>query len=298
MMRVTEIRENGAVAQLRIEGHITHSTVAELSAASEVHLMNGDRPLLLDVSGVRFVDAAGVGLLRNLEPKGAVLVGCSGFLSELLHGGTAPVPESATDDSETQLLDGLRRGDDAAFEQLVRQYGGRMLATARRMLGSDDDARDAVQDAFVSAFKSINSFTGAAKLSTWLHRIVTNAALMKMRSRRRKHEESLDDLLPCFDEAGEWVSGMATNGGASDLLEQRETRQIVRRCIDRLPETYRAVLLLRDIEELDTDEAAELLQITPNAVKIRLHRARQALRTLLEQERGALQVSPSHCAAQ
>ena len=91
-------------------------------------------------------------------------------------------------------------------------------------------------------------------------------------------------FTPRFDEHGEWVCGMASGDAPVDLLQRCETRQMVRRCIDRLPETYRTVLLLRDIEDLDTEEAADQLQITPNAVKIRLHRARQALRTLLEME--------------
>ncbi len=287
MMRITEIAEGDAVARLRVEGHITQQTIGELLASSAACL-NGHRTLLLDVSGVRFVDPVGVNALRSLMPKGTRLIGCSGFLTELLRADGTPEetePAGTNDRSgEGEMVDGLRRGDEEAFEQLVRQHGGRMLATARRFLRSEEDARDTVQEAFLSAFKSIGTFSGHAKLSTWLHRIVVNAALMKVRSRRRRPEESIDGLLPCFDEEGEWVSGMATRGAVSDLLEQRETRQIVRRCIARLPETYRTVLLLRDIEELDTQEVACLLQVTPNAVKIRLHRARQALRTLLEVE--------------
>jgi RNA polymerase sigma-70 factor (ECF subfamily) len=220
-----------------------------------------------------------------------VLIGCSGFLTELLQvnaTGDGTASQSAHADErarEARLLEGLRRGEDEAFEKLVRQYGGRMLATARRLLGSEHDAQDAVQDAFLSAFRAIGQFAGTAKLSTWLHRVVVNAALMKLRSRRRKPEESIDDLLPRFDEQGEWASWVNHWDAPSDVLLQRqETRAMVRRCIDRLPETYRTVLLLRDIEELDTEEVASAMDITPNAVKIRLHRARQALRTLLERE--------------
>ncbi|TMA49811.1 MAG: sigma-70 family RNA polymerase sigma factor [Deltaproteobacteria bacterium] len=188
-------------------------------------------------------------------------------------------------DETRPLLDGLRRGDDDAFAALVRQQAGRMLATARRLLRSDQDAEDAVQEAFVSAARAIDGFAGGSKVSTWLHRIVINTALMKLRTRRRRREESIDDLLPHFDAEGRHVSPVATWETPSDvLLERRETRAMVRRCIDRLPERYRTVLLLRDIEELDTQESADLLGTTPNTVKIRLHRARQALRTLLERE--------------
>jgi RNA polymerase sigma-70 factor (ECF subfamily) len=188
-------------------------------------------------------------------------------------------------DDGTALLEGLRRGDDEAFTTLVHQHAGRMLATARRLLRSEDDARDAVQEAFISAARSIDGFAGGSQLSTWLHRIVMNAALMRLRSRRRRAEEPIDDLLPRFDAEGYHAAApVAWETPSDELLERRETRVMVRRCIDRLPERYRTVLLLRDIEELDTQEAADALGVTLNTVKIRLHRARQALRTLLERE--------------
>ena len=241
---------------------------------------------------MQFVDAAGIEAFRHLVQRGAVLIGCSGFLTELLQI-TDTGEKEALDSAQAehyaqngrQLLARLRRGEDEAFEQLVRQHTGRLLSVARHLLGNEHDAQDAVQDAFLSAFKAIGQFTGTAKLSTWLHRIVVNAALMKLRSRRRKHEESIEDLLPQFDAEGEWSSQVAPWEIASDtLLQQQETRALVRRGINRLPDTYRTVLLLRDIEDLSTEEVAEALGVTPNAVKIRLHRARQALRTMLEQD--------------
>ena len=193
--------------------------------------------------------------------------------------------ELALADQSTELLEGLRRGDDQAFATLMRQHAGRMLSTARRILRNDDDAQDAVQEAFLSAARAIDGFAGGSKVSTWLHRIVINTALMKLRARKRRAEEPIEDLLPRFDADGFRIGAVATWETPSDvLLERRETRAMVRRCIDRLPERYRTVLLLRDIEELDTQESADLLGTTANTVKIRLHRARQALRTLLERE--------------
>jgi RNA polymerase sigma-70 factor (ECF subfamily) len=186
---------------------------------------------------------------------------------------------------EGGLLASLRLGDEAAFASLTRAHGGRMLATARRLLRNDDDAEDVVQDAFIAAARGIHSFAGEARLSTWLHRIVVNAALMKLRGRRRRPEVPIDALLPSFDVDGHRLDARSAWETPSDeLLERAETRAKVRACIARLPEGYRAVLLLRDIEELDTQETAAALGLTPNAVKIRLHRARQALRTLLERE--------------
>jgi RNA polymerase sigma-70 factor (ECF subfamily) len=193
------------------------------------------------------------------------------------------VPVSAGVTDEAALVERLRRGDDDAYEMLVRTWSGRLLGVARRILGSDEDARDALQDAFVSAFKHIGTFEGGARLSTWLHRIVVNTALMKLRSRRRRPEEPIEPLLPSFAGDGHHAERFAAWTEPVDVALQRaETRAAVRRSIDRLPESYRTVLLLRDIEGLDTQETADMLGITAAAVKIRLHRARQALRTLLD----------------
>lgn len=194
---------------------------------------------------------------------------------------------SSQDVDEASLLAGLRAGDQEAHETFVRTYSGRLLAVTRRLLRIEEDARDAVQDAFLSAFRALPTFEEGSLLSTWLHRIAVNAALMKLRSRRRKPEDSIEDLLPKYIEDGHREDGHRGNPTKpwqepETLLERQETRAFVRECIDRLPESYRTVLLLRDIEELDTEEAAQVIGISPNAVKIRLHRARQALRTLLD----------------
>ncbi len=189
----------------------------------------------------------------------------------------------SVDPAEAALLAGLRAGDDKAFEQLVHVHGGRMLSAARRLLRVEQDAQDAVQDALLSVSRSIGRFEGGSRLNTWLHRIVVNAALMKLRTRRRKDEVLIDDLLPRFMEDGHALEPALPWSESAEALAQRgETAQLVRDSIDTLPETYRVVLMLRDIEELDTAEVAAVLGITPNAVKIRLHRARQALRTLLD----------------
>jgi len=194
-------------------------------------------------------------------------------------------PPTARRDPEALLVERLRAGDEAAFVELVSSNGGRMLAAVQRLLRNEEEARDAVQDAFLSAFKAIRTFNGESKLSTWLHRIALNAALMRLRSRRQRAERPIDDLLPHFDAEGSFAQEPSRWVAASDeLLENRETRVMVRRCIDRLPEQFRTVLLMRDIEDLDTDEVTALLGTTANAVKIRLHRARQALRTLVAEE--------------
>jgi len=151
---------------------------------------------------------------------------------------------STVPDEEVLLLDRLRRHEDAACEELVRTQGGRLLAVARRMLRNDEDARDVVQEGFISAFRAIPNFNGQCRLSTWLHRIVVNAALMKIRTRTRKPEESIDDLLPRYLEDGHHADPTSDWGApANELLEQQQVRAQVRAGIDRLPESYRTVLL-------------------------------------------------------
>jgi RNA polymerase sigma-70 factor (ECF subfamily) len=199
------------------------------------------------------------------------------------------VTEEATA-ADAFVLERLRQGEAGAFEELVRSHGAHLLAVARRLLRQEEDARDAVQDAFLLAFRGLPDFGGRCRLSTWLHRIVVNAALMKLRTRSRRPEAPLDDLLPEFQPDGHHARQFsAWSLSPSQHLLRAETREQVRAAIDRLPEAYRTILLLRDIEELDTAEVAGMLGITPNAVKIRLHRARQALRTLLDPVLGGVQ---------
>ncbi len=186
-------------------------------------------------------------------------------------------------DDESKLLARLREGDESAFEQLVREHGSRMLATARRILASEEDAREAVQEAFLSAFRGLNRFAGGSRLGTWLHRIAINAALMRLRSLKRRHETPIDDLLPPYTAAGHFAEPPeAWAEAASESLLREESKEVVLRKIGELPDPYRIALLLRDIEGLSNQELAEALGVSVNAAKIRVHRARQALKTLLD----------------
>lgn len=191
-------------------------------------------------------------------------------------------------DEERELVDRLRSGGSENFETVVRKHGPHMLAVARRFFSEEQEARDAVQEAMLSAFKGIRNFAGEARLSTWLHRIVVNASLMRLRQRRRYREDSLDDLLPHFDGAGNHVTENFGIGiDLEDLVELRDRKAMVRKCIAMLPENYRTVLLLRDIEDMTTEAVAKALGETSDAVKVRLHRARQALCTVVGRALGA-----------
>src|SRR5687767_15861003 len=119
---------------------------------------------------------------------------------------TSPVITPAPSiQGEADLLARLRAGDEAAYEELVQAETRHLLAVARRLLRNEEDAQDAVQQAFLAAFRALPTFHGQSRLTTWLHRIVTNAALMKLRTRSRQPEGSIDDLLPHFLEDGHHV---------------------------------------------------------------------------------------------
>jgi RNA polymerase sigma-70 factor (ECF subfamily) len=184
---------------------------------------------------------------------------------------------------DADTFEKLLAGSPGAFRALVTIYMPMMLAAARRVLRSEADAQDAVQDAFIAASNRLNTLREPAAIGPWLRRIAINQAITRWRRRTRAAEDSIDDLLPRFDEEGWRVT--APDPPASNVeedLSRADTQAAVRAAIDRLPDTHRMVILLRDIEGLSTAEAAERLGIEENALKVRLHRARAALRTLLE----------------
>lgn len=193
----------------------------------------------------------------------------------------AAIASKPADDAD--LVAALKAGDARAFEQLVRDYGAKLLAVARRMMRDDAAAQDCVQEAFLSAHRAIARFEPHGSLGGWLHRITVNACLMRLRSARRLAETPIDDLLPSFSAQGLRLDEPRTEVRDPETeLEVRRVRQFVRAKIDELPDGYRIVLLLRDIEGYSTREAAEIMGIAEGAVKVRLHRARAALKTLVE----------------
>lgn len=192
------------------------------------------------------------------------------------------VQEQAGSD-ETALVERLKAGDERAFEILVRRETGRLLAAARRLVRDEAAAYDCVQEAFLSAFRAIDGFEPRSSVGAWLHRITINAALMRLRKERRLAETPIDDLLPAFDADG-WRRDLidVPDDDPESELERRRIREFVRAKIDMLPEGYRTALVLRDLEGWSTKEAAEALGIAEGAMKVRLHRARAALKRLIE----------------
>jgi RNA polymerase sigma-70 factor (ECF subfamily) len=191
------------------------------------------------------------------------------------YGSVTTAPTAA---DEALLVERLCRGDEAAFETLVREYGPRMLAVARRYLPRETDAEDALQDAFLSAHRNIASFRGGSRLGTWLHRVTVNAALMRIRSRRRRPEPDLANPS--------WRSLAAREGplwtySPTETVGREEIRRAILDGLASLPEDVRAVVRLRDIEGVELGEIGTLLGIGLSTVKSRLHRGRSALRDCL-----------------
>jgi RNA polymerase sigma-70 factor (ECF subfamily) len=196
-------------------------------------------------------------------------------------------------DNENDLIKALIKNNDLAYETLVRQYSAKMYSVARRFFYIDDDAQECLQKAFIQVFKNITSFKNDSNLSTWLHRITVNEALMMLRQRKRQHTTSLEAFSQHYNEYGErTIFGDNLGNNLSQSLgnnieiifEKSETKLSLNEFIYQLPEKYCNVLLLRDIQELSTKETAELLAISEASVKTQLHRARLLLKAILEQD--------------
>lgn len=198
--------------------------------------------------------------------------------------GTGDVP--GPDDAE--LVGRVRSGDVDAFEVLVRRYERRIYNLALRYSGDPEDARDLTQEAFIRAYQALASFRGEASFPTWLYRIATNVCFDELRRRRHRPEATLDEPLATRD--GETERQVADGQpGPSQRLEQKELGEIIQREIAALSEEYRAVVILRDLQDLAYEEIAEVLGISLGTVKSRLHRARAALRARFE----ALELFPA-----
>jgi RNA polymerase sigma-70 factor (ECF subfamily) len=189
-------------------------------------------------------------------------------------------------DTTTSLINRLRSGDAAALEEVMEQFAPRVHRLAYGITRNQADAEEVVQDVFLRLFRKIDAFEGRSALGTWIYRIAVNTALIKRRGKRATLEVLLEDHLPTFRDDGHREGDRAMlladwSDTPEDELLSSETRETVRRMIAGLPDHYRVVLLLRDMEELSNEETAEILNDTVTSVKSRLHRARMALREQL-----------------
>lgn len=167
-------------------------------------------------------------------------------------------------------------------EQVFRDYAPRVYNIARRMLGNDADAEDVTQDVLLQVVRKLHTFRGESSLPTWLHRVTVNAALAHRARRARRAEHETHDPLQFFAEDGHHAHPVRPWSVAPEAaLEDRETRELIERAIDKLPEPYRDVYVLADVEGLPNAEIGTILKLSLPAVKSRLHRSRLMMRHAL-----------------
>jgi RNA polymerase sigma-70 factor (ECF subfamily) len=193
-------------------------------------------------------------------------------------------PGLLTDDA---LVERARVKDEAAFEELIGRYEDKLYRLAMRFVRNETDAQEILQEALLSAWRNLPTFEGRAQFGSWMYRVTVNAALMLLRSRSRHPEVTVDDIEPTTLNDAVAENGQATRGSANwsqqadEQIQSKELRQHIQTCVDALPDGLRTVFLLRDVEELSTEDTAEILGLSVPAVKTRLHRARLALRVAI-----------------
>jgi len=293
MLKIVETTAHNGRVILELEGRVIGPWVDELRRVCE-RTFDVGAGLTLDVARVQFVDRDGLALLRSLRLRDVTLVHCSGFVAAQLEGEVMDIITAG--DPEPQLVQRLRGGDHGALEILMERYASRVYRLAHGITRNAPDAEEVVQDVFLKLFRVIDAFEGRSALGTWIYRIATNEALNKRRGKRREVEVPIEEHLPSFQADGHREGDRAfllSDWSASPELATltAETRARVRAAIDALPDNYRVVLLLRDLEELSNDEAAEVLGEPVSSVKSRLHRARMALREMLTRSPDRLGVS-------
>jgi RNA polymerase sigma-70 factor (ECF subfamily) len=187
--------------------------------------------------------------------------------------------------SDEDLVARARAKDFGAFEQLLDRYEDKIFRLAYRFVRNETEAKEILQDTFLTTWRKLDTFKGDAQFSSWLYRVAANAALMRLRAQRRHPEVSTEELpIGFLDNYGQTLAaGENWAKRPDDELQSGELRQHIQAAVDGLPEIYRTVFLIRDVEGLSTEETAEILQISVPTVKTRLHRARIALRESITQ---------------
>ena len=178
---------------------------------------------------------------------------------------------------DNRLLSQLRERSPAAFQELFETYSDKLFRLAAGILKNDDDAEDIVQEVFIRFFETLDRFEGRSTIGTWLYRVAYNASIDRLRKDKSIPEAEFDDLekLPLPQNLTAWPDT------AHFAFEQQELQTQLNAAIQSLPDAMRMTFLLRDVEELSTHETAGILNISPGAVKVRLHRARLLMRESL-----------------
>ncbi|HEY7546733.1 MAG TPA: RNA polymerase sigma factor [Blastocatellia bacterium] len=195
---------------------------------------------------------------------------------------TAAISAAASAMTDEEVVERVRTGETALFEVLMRRYNQRLYRVTRSILGNDGEAEDVTQEAYVRSYLHLDQFDGRAKFSTWLTKIAVHEALSRLRKRHV--------MVEIDTESGSIEEGMKLESKTPSPEQELLTNTmkiVLEAAVDRLPETYRSVFMLREVEEMSTAETAECLDISEDAVKVRLHRARALLRKHIYAQTGA-----------
>jgi RNA polymerase sigma-70 factor, ECF subfamily len=196
----------------------------------------------------------------------------------------SPLPSGAGAATDEQLVAAIAGGDQTAFEGLMRKYNGKLFRIARAILKDDSDAEDVLQDAYLDAYRHIEDFRGDSQVATWLTRIVVNQALMRVRKEKRRSVIVPFRGMRTETEHRETDVADEKSESPSSRVLRAEIRRILERRIDELPLSFRAVFVMREVEDMSVQETAECLGISPATVRTRLFRARALLRESLARE--------------
>jgi RNA polymerase sigma-70 factor (ECF subfamily) len=179
--------------------------------------------------------------------------------------------------SDEEVVARVLAGETGTFEIIMRRYNQRLYRVARAILRNDGEAEDVMQDAYVRAYEHLDQFAGRAKFSNWLTRIAVHEALARQHRRNR-----YQDLEPMSEQEGDPMDRFASLAlNPEQQAANSEIRRLLEEAVEKLPDAYRAIFILRDVEDMSTTDAADALEITEENVKVRLHRARALLRKSL-----------------
>lgn len=182
--------------------------------------------------------------------------------------------------TDRQLISEIKKKNEGCFEELINRYSAKVFNLAMRITRNQEDAEDVLQDVCTTVFTKISSFEGKSQFSSWLYRVAMNSSFMKIRSRKRKRTVSIEDLDPSSNQ--NWGTNRSELTDIDTMTTRHELREAIERAVDGLPDEYKAIFVLRDIDGLSNQSVSEVLELSVPAVKSRLHRSRLLMREKLQ----------------
>jgi RNA polymerase sigma-70 factor (ECF subfamily) len=192
--------------------------------------------------------------------------------------------------TDAELVKGVIEREESCFEELLERYGSKVLNLSVRITRSQEDAEEILQDVFITVFTKLGSFEHKAQFSSWLYRVTMNSSFMKIRARNRRRTVSLEDVEPTTRQ--NWVGNRTEMFDIDTMSSRHELRNAIQAAVQHLPDEYRAIFVLRDIDGLSNEAVSQVLQLSVPAVKSRLHRSRLLMREQLKAHYAAVRNEP------